>query len=144
MTPLCAHCHINCVKRQGNRVYTYCSRDCYKAAKRKVVLCANGCGNPRKNKWSQHCGEECRYENWLRRGGRRKLAIATQKAAEVRREQYTARLRGRLEKMGKKSEIWRAAYLQGYHTCYAMFLRQIRNGDIIVVRERRIQRKDAA
>lgn len=141
---LCAHCQRTPVAQHGRRVYTYCSRACMYAARRRVVLCANACGQARKNPQSVYCGEACRYAAWVRTGGRAKAAAATTKALAARQANYAARLRERLRGMTTKAEVWRTAYRAGFHAHYASYLRAIRRGDLVVVRDRRMRKDDAA
>ena len=137
--PLCAFCHVQPVRTRQN---IYCSIACAHEV-RKVLrpFCQCGCGK-------RLTGQQKKYRNkqhaWKARGGIQIAAEGRQKALAVNRAKYAARLREKLLGLDKKSAIWNAAYRRGYGACYQSFLRQIRRGDIIVVRERKMRKEEAA
>lgn len=65
-----------------------------------------------------------------------RITPARLKANAARRQKYIARLRERLKGMTSPAQIWAAAYRAGFGACYQGWLRKIRKGDVVLVKER--------
>lgn len=136
---LCAHCKRNRVQR----AHRYCSLACGHAPlKVQRRWCAAKCGARVKANKSRFCSRSCA---WLARGGRAAAAKGRQKALEVLRQQYVARLRERLKSMTSIGQVWQLAYRRGYTACWQTWKRKIERGEVIMVKERtRLTKADAA
>lgn len=160
----CETCHAVRVKTKTHR---YCSRPCYQQAQmlprpackacgtlcatRKVQYCSVECGHrghrverPRcqrrgcearvKTGHGKYCSKVCA---WHARKGWELAAKGRVKALAVRRQQYIGRLKAKLKGMTSPAQIWRAAYHAGFNACWQGWLRKIRRGDVVLVKERR-------
>ena len=138
--PLCRQCKVNRVKTHGA---VYCSAKCSNVRFRRLKpKCqAEGCPNRVHQRHNRYCSKRCA---WLcRKGweaGRKGLAAAR----VTLRQQYIARLRETLKAAKSPAEIWRIAYARGYQAAYQRYLRQVRRGEIVVVKERRVRWEDVA
>lgn len=70
---------------------------------------------------------------------RKVLAANRHRALAAQREQYKQRLKIRLQTTVKAGDLYRTAYQRGYQACYQWYLRAVRRGDILVLKERRIK-----
>lgn len=77
-------------------------------------------------------------------GHRQNLARNREKALETSRRKYIERLRQRFSQPQTKTEIARQAYQRGYQACWQSIQRAIQRGDLIMVRERRVRKSEAA
>lgn len=131
--PLCAQCHAHPVKWRGKQ---YCSSACFQATRRKPVRrCRCGADISKQAIQCRACVDVTHRQN---------LAKHREKAIAVSRARYIERQRVRFSQPQKKSDIDRAAYLRGYQACWQSVHRQILRGDLIVVRERKLTKREAA
>ena len=132
--PLCVHCHTQRVKREGKH---FCSRACFHASRVKPPKRCKTC-HALISKQAIQCMECAQV------GTRQHLARCRPQALAVNRQRYIERLRAKFSRPQTKTEIRREGYRAGYQACWQSFQRAIRRGDIIVVRERKITRHEAA
>ena len=133
--PLCVQCQRASVKRAGKR---FCSWDCFNASRRKPLKRCAACPAPVNTRHSTYC-KACADARWV---SSRKANLA--KGSAVLKAQRIERLKNKLSKLNTRSGIWRTAYLAGYQACWQSFQRAILRGDILVVRERKIGKREAA
>lgn len=100
----------------------------------KPRCAAPNCPHRVKQWHNKHCSKRCA---WLVRKGWEMGARGRAKALLVNRQKYAARLRERLRGMTTVAQIWKAAYLAGYRSGYATWLRKVQRGEVINLRERR-------
>lgn len=131
---LCLTCKTNRVKTRGSR---FCSPKCSNVRFRRLKpKCqADGCPNRVHQRHNKYCSKRCA---WLARkgweAGRKGLAAAKVKL----RQQYIARLRETLKGCSSVAEMWKLAYARGYQACYQAQLRKIRRGELVLVKERKV------
>lgn len=131
--PLCAFCHERRVQRAGKKC---CSRACYHASRRKPQRHCR-CGRVI-SKQATQCMECVQVTH------RQTLARTRAKALQSNRQKYVERLRERFSQPQTKTQLTREAYNRGYQACWQSFQRAIQRGDVVVVRERRIGKREAA
>lgn len=131
MLPICAYCKTQPVTRSDHR---YCSIRCGHAhLKARYPACKAKCGNRVKSRKAIFCSKRCA---WLVNIGPEKTRERRERAVAVRRQQYVARLRERLKGMTSPGQIWRTAYQAGFRACYVGWMRKVKRGDVVLVKER--------
>lgn len=96
-------------------------------------LCRH-CRTDRVGQWKNvYCSKRCA---WLARGGAARSRESLPKANAVRHARYVARLRQRIAGL-TPAQLWQKAYAAGFNACYQGYLRKVRRGDVIMVKERR-------
>ena len=165
MLPPCAHCLTHPIKRRDKK---YCSTRCRDLAARKPLpLCAAKCGQPVTRHQHRYCSLACGHRHlrvvhrlcaakcgqrvkfkkarycskscaWRMRGGLAAAQKGRAKAVQVRRQQYIARLRERLKGTTSVAQVWQLAYARGYAACHNAWRRKIERGEVMVVKQRRV------
>jgi len=131
--PLCAACRRQPVKLRSRR---YCSRACSHAPLKAVRrFCAAHCGQRVRQKKARYCSKACA---WRMRGGLEAARKGRVRAAAVRRQQYVARLRERLQGATSVAQVWKVAYARGYAACHNAWRRKVERGEVMVLKPRRV------